>query len=560
MYHRRQFVVPGEIEEGDTIPSLSVLDVPDLPTIRQPVVSLQQRHSLVREGMMVGFLLAVALLVRLYTAWHAGVEVDEPIYRDAAALTLQYGYPTIRSAYLHPMIPFLYHPPFFLFLLAGWFKLWGNTSYLVGRLCSVTLSLLMLLLLYLLTRKMLGHKKALIALVLVGSDAWIIFTNQAIYLENSLMILIIVAIWVYWRATQTAPLPRTRSLRWYALAGLLAGGVIIYKQIGGFLVLVILLNLLLERKHWLGHAVLGAGLVLVVASYAVGMHLAFGTLFDSATLDQVHRTLGQKAAPGLNDGVLVALQATWNLYWMFFVTIVVLLAGAVLTLIWYVQLVFRRRKMSNTVLVSWALGGGLFALVISLKSPHYMILWIVPLYLMLVLAGEDMFRHRQSRGRLADFFRRKQVLGLLLCLLLLAGDSFGVRARFSTGAGDALQQADAYINATIPSTAVVLTQNYIGVDLNPQFLDITLIATPQQILQHGVTYMALYWSSTQPISPTLGPVGRYCLVMKEFSGFKDHVEVCKIDLVALAALAHPPEKSTRNTPTSTYSNAATLLL
>ncbi len=286
--------------------------------------------------------------------------------------------------------------------------------------------------------------------------------------------------------------------------------------------------------------------MLVVASYAIGMHLAFGTLFDSATLDQVHRTLGQKAAPGLNDSVLVALQATWSLYWMFFVTIVVLMAGAVLTLIWYVQLLFRRRKMSNTVLVSWALGGGLFALGISLKSPHYMILWIVPLYLMLVLAGEDMFRHRQYRGRLADFFRRKQVLGLLLCLLLLAGDSFGVRARFSTGAADALRQADAYINATIPSTAVVLTQNYIGVDLNPQFLDITLIATPQQILQHGVTYMALYWSTTQPISPTLGPVGRYCLLMKEFSGFKDHVEVCKIDLVALAAVAHPPEKPTRN--------------
>ncbi len=154
----------------------------------------------------------------------------------------------------------------------------------------------------------------LLALVLVGSDVWIIFTNQAIYLENSLMILIILAIWVYWRATHTFPVSRSRYLTWYGLAGLLAGCVIIYKQIGGFIVLVVLLNLLLQRKHWLGHAVLCGLMLLVVAGYGVAMHLAFGTLYDTAMLDQLHRTLGEKAAPGLNDSVLAALQAIWSRY------------------------------------------------------------------------------------------------------------------------------------------------------------------------------------------------------------------------------------------------------
>ena len=527
---------------------MPVLDIPELPTIRQPALSSQKQHRAILEWGIVGLLLAIALLVRLYAAFHTGLEVDEPIYHNAAVLALRYGYPSIRPAYHHPVIPFLYHPPFYLFLLMNWFKLWESISYLTGRMLSVITSLIMLLLLYGFTKQVLGRKVVLIALVLIGSDVWIIFTNQAIYLENSLMLLIILAIWVYWRATNTLPLSRSRYLAWYGLAGLLVGCVIIYKQIGGFIVLVILLNLLLQRKHWLGHAVLCGVMLLVVAGYGLAMHLAFGMLYDTALLDQLYRTLGEKAAPGLNDGLLVAFQAIWNRYWIFLVTIVVLLGGSAITLLRYFQELFRLRNVSQPVIVSWALGGVLFALGISLKSPHYMILWIVPLYLVLAQEVYEALRNRQSRTHLHSFSRHARTLGLLLCILFLVGDTWGFQARFLNAHGDSLQQADSYINETLPPTAIVLTQNYIGVDLVPQFLDITLITTPQQILQKGVTFMALYWSDTEPISPSLGPVNRYCLPMKEFTGFKDHVEVCKIDPIALAAVANPPEKPGSNGP------------
>ncbi len=543
-----KFSAPVDISEQTTIPTMPILDIPDLPTIRQPALSSQKQYSAIQEWVIVGLFLAIALLVRLYAAFHTGLEVDEPIYRNAAALALRYGYPSLRPAYHHPVIPFLYHPPFYLFLLMGWFKLWESISYLTGRMLSVIISLIMLLLLYVFTRQVLGRKVVLIALVLVGSDVWIIFTNQAIYLENSLMLLIILAIWVYWHATHTFPSSRSRYLMWYGLAGLLAGCVIIYKQIGGFIVLVVLLNLLLQRKHWIGHAVLCGMMLLVVAGYGLAMHLAFGTLYHTALLDQLYRTLGKKAAPGLNDSVLVALQAIWSRYWIFLVTIVVLLGGSAITLLRYLQGMFRRRNVSQPVIVSWALGGVLFALSISLKSPHYMILWIVPLYLVLAQEIYEAPRNRRSRARLHGFSRRAQALGLLLCVLFLVGDVWGFQARFLHTHGDSLQQADSYINETLPPTAVVLTQNYIGVDLVPQFLDITLITTPQQILQKGVTFMALYWSDTEPISPSLGPVNRYCLPMREFTGFKDHVEVCKIDPIALAAVANPPENPSSNGP------------
>ncbi len=127
MHKPGEFWAPVDISEQTTIPAMPVLDIPELPTIRQPALSSQKQHSAIQEWVIVGLFLALALLVRLYAAFHTGLEVDEPIYRNAAALALRYGYPSLRPAYHHPVIPFLYHPPFFLFLLADWFKLWGRS-------------------------------------------------------------------------------------------------------------------------------------------------------------------------------------------------------------------------------------------------------------------------------------------------------------------------------------------------------------------------------------------------------------------------------------------------
>ena len=512
------------------------------------------------EWVMVTHLLVLAFLVRFYAALHTGIEVDEPIYRDAAAMVLAhiqalpdslinnpmkqdtstiallYGYPSIRPAYLHPTIPFLYHPPFYLWLLAEWFKLWGSSSYFTGRISSVFTSLILLLSLYLFVKDISNKKVAFLTLFLVGYDPWIIFTNQAIYLENSLTLFSLFAIWTYWRATCIPAAERLLSLRWYALTGLLAGWVIIYKQIGGYIVLVFLLNLLIQRKQWLGHIVLGATIGGVVLCYVLSMHSIFGQLYDAATLDQLHRTIGTKAAPGLNDSVTLALQTAWNQYWMFLVTIVALIGGSVLVFIRYVREVLQRGSLPyHSALISWALGGIIFALAISLKSPHYLILWLIPLYIFLAHEIAQCWRIRPNIQWKLQIARL--ILSLLLLLSASIGDIWGFQARFTHVPGDTLLQTDAYINNTLPSTALVDTQNYVGVDIVPPFLDITLVNTPQLILRDQVTYMALYWSSTQPVSPTLGPVSRYCLPLHKFTGFKDFVEVCKIDPIALATVA-----------------------
>ena len=123
--------------------------------------------------------------------------------------------------------------------------------------------------------------------------------------------------WAYWAAIHT----EVTNGRWYVLryllAGLLVGVVLAYKQIGVFLVLVILINLLFQRKHWLAHLYLLVVAATVVVSYGLYMHLAFGSLFDMETLTQLKRTLGSRASPGLNYGPLTALEAVASTYWVF---------------------------------------------------------------------------------------------------------------------------------------------------------------------------------------------------------------------------------------------------
>ncbi len=521
----------------------AIIDIADLDTMRHRAMVHPQKKAgrggvtSRMEWLAVGFLLVIAFLARWYAALHAGLEVDEPIYHNAAVQLLQYGVPSIRPAYQHPIIPFLYHPPFFFFLLAGWFRLWNDTSYLTGRMLSVVVSCIVLLQMYLLLRRMAGRLAALLVLALLASDLWLIFTNQAIYLENSLMVLVVAAIWAYWHAN-CAVLVR-RQLAWYVLAGLLIGCVVIYKQVGGFIVLVVVLNLLLMRKRWLQHLLMLVVALLVIGYYALSMHLIFGHAYDAATLDQVYRTLGKKSAPGLNDSPLVALQAFASRYWMFFITLLALIGGFVVSITRYVQAFFRRREVAQPLLVSWALSGMLFAAGISLKSPHYLILWLIPLYA--VLAQElGAFILAWNWHILFPGGRPRQPLALsfllIFCLVFSLGNSFGFQARFVNQTGDALEQSEIYINTALPATAVVLTENYIGVDLTPAFLDIALVNTPREVAQRHVTYMALYWTQTQPVPASLGPVARYCVSLRTFIGFKDQIEVCQIDPLALQAL------------------------
>lgn len=533
MYKPDMLLDPVGPTHVESIPDIKVLEMSDLPTVHKPSLIPRRRHDLLQEGIIVGLFLAVALGARLYAAFHTGLEVDEPIYRYAAAYAAQYGFPAVRAEANRQIIPFLYHPPFFLWLLDLWFKVWNNDNYLTGRLFSVLCATIMLGLLYVFVRVLVNKSVALLSLIFVGSDAWIIFTNQAIYFENSEMVFILLALWAYWRALQTNGKVNEQYISRYVLAGLLVGWVLIYKQIGGFLLIVVLANMVMQRKHWLGHVLLFVTTFGVLAVYALSMHMTFGSLFDYATFTQIRRTLWERQSAGLTYSPSTALEAIVSRYFIFPLTILTLVGGSILAIIRFVQHVLGKRKEKYPLLLSWALGGVVFALSISLKSPHYMILWLVPLYIFLSKELYLLFGKRKHTSN-----RRKYLKSILLVALFIV-NLWSFQARFMNVPGDTIAQASVYINAQLPSSAVLLTEDYVGVDIIPQYMNINLVDTPTKVFKSGVTYAALYWSTTEPLLTSLGPINQYCIPLKTFRGFKDNIEVCKINKLALASILQP---------------------
>lgn len=533
MYKPDMLLDPVGSTHVESIPDIKVLETSDLPTVHKPSLIPRRRHDLLQEGIIVGLFLAVALGARLYAAFHTGLEVDEPIYRYAAAYAAQYGFPAVRAEANRQIIPFLYHPPFFLWLLDLWFKVWNNDNYLTGRLFSVLCATIMLGLLYVFVRVLVNKSVALLSLIFVGSDAWIIFTNQAIYFENSEMVFILLALWAYWRALQTNGKVNEQYISRYLLAGLLVGWVLIYKQIGGFLLIVVLANMVMQRKHWLGHVLLFVTTFGVLAVYALSMHMTFGSLFDYATFTQIRRTLWERQSAGLTYSPSTALEAIVSRYFIFPLTILTLVGGSILAIIRFVQHVLGKRKEKYPLLLSWALGGVVFALSISLKSPHYMILWLVPLYIFLSKELYLLFGKRKHTSN-----RRKYLKSILLVALFIV-NLWSFQARFMNVPGDTIAQASVYINAQLPSSAVLLTEDYVGVDIIPQYMNINLVDTPTKVFKSGVTYAALYWSTTEPLLTSLGPINQYCIPLKTFRGFKDNIEVCKINKLALASILQP---------------------
>ena len=142
----------------------------------------------------------------------------------------------------------------------------------------------------------------------------------------------------------------------------------------------------------------------MTAEYTLAMHAAFFSQFDSATVTQILRTLWGQQSPGLTYSPLTALQAIVTRYWIFPITILVLVGGSLLVVVRFLQHLLGKRKEEDPIVLGWALGGVVFALSISLKSPHYIILWLVPLY---ILVSKDLYRVFVTRidSRLSMLFQ-----------------------------------------------------------------------------------------------------------------------------------------------------------
>ena len=377
--------------------------------------------------------------------------------------------------------------------------------------------MLLLVCLFTLTK---GKGTALLATFFIALDGWIITVNRMDYLENFQLILIVIGIWLFWSAVKSGD---KKLYRW-VLTGLVLGFAFVFKHIGIFLVLVVLANWLLTRRYSKGYLVSLMTMGVVVVVYVAVMYFSYGQLYIQAQVVEFERLFGITSARGLNFGLSEVISVIAGRYWIYITTVIAIVFGWPLVAWRYIQALIKRTASSyDTVVISWTAGAAIFAVASQLKSPHYMVLWLIPLYVF--LAGE--FAHCFRGKRLANVW--------ILIVFFLVASIFTWNIRFMVNYGDSLRNSAAYINTDLSPNAVIGTESYMAELFNQQYMPIEQLDTVAQVEKND--YLAIYTSSTASIislPPVIQDWQQYCQPLQTFTGFKDQVTVCKVDLNSLA--------------------------
>jgi len=454
---------------------------------------------------VVGFLVVGAFLRFFEIRTRPGFEWDEPIYSVIAQNTLEFGYPTFQTDDGRPLGPSLYHPPFDHYLKGYWFKVTGVSGVGQARILSGIESLVLLLLTYLFVRSVAGKDAAVLALLLTSTGGWLVYTNRLNLLENAMMPIGVAGLCLYAAAVK-------RGHRWrYALAGVVLALAAIYKHTGLYFLLVPMLTWLLARKNGRGHVVLLVVAAHVVILYVLAMYMAFGDVYLFQSLVQVRRALGVVSSRGLTYGLTEATQALTNTYWVFFVTILVVVGGAVAVVVRLVQCIVRRRVPDHPILLGWSAAAVTLLAVVALKSPQYLIVMLVPLYAFVA----------------AELTQRKMA-GWVVTVLIVAVLGLNLTTwyfRFVQRTDNALLATYDYAAEFIPSNARVLTEECIGVQLEQTYYNIQAHRGARDLWELDPTHIILYNSATaKPLSsPGLDSLLQRATLVAYFTGFKEEI-------------------------------------
>src|SRR5215467_388735 len=172
---------------------------------------------------MLALVMALGTLLRLTGIGNRpGWQSDEPVYTDIARNVVLHGTLNEHIQVGLSWAPFLFHPPFYFLLLAGWFKLFG-IGIPQGRMLSVLASMLMFGLLAVLIWRLHGRVVMVLTLILVIFDGWLLYVQRVSYIENTLILIVVAALVCYERAL------RRRSVAGFILTGALLGLVVVFK-------------------------------------------------------------------------------------------------------------------------------------------------------------------------------------------------------------------------------------------------------------------------------------------------------------------------------------------
>ena len=312
-------------------------------------------------------ILAAGIAIRL---WRLGVspgwQFDEAIYWRVSE-NMQHGALAENPVYGQRFQPFLYQPPMYFEIESRWFDLVGASIY-HARLFGVLCTAVMQLLLFRLLTRLHGLRVALLAMLPVIFDSWLLYIERVSYIENALMIGVVLGFLLYARALDSPSLWR------FFLAGLALGAAASFKQTGAYVIVAVVFCWLIRRRHHRGHLVLLGGALLVVAAYLALMIVKYdppgNPWFLHQSLVQVRRVLGLQQSGGTLTSPSGALHLLTQQYKYFLPSLIVAVCAIALALRRTWQC-YRARSWApvraNAVLYAWLVTG---VVVFGVSSPQ----------------------------------------------------------------------------------------------------------------------------------------------------------------------------------------------
>ena len=457
---------------------------------------------------------AAGIAIRL---WRLGVspawQWDEAVYWRVSS-NVQHRALSEHSVYGLPWEPFLYQPPVFFLIEARWFDLVGASVY-HARLLGVMCTAVMQVFLFGLIKRLHGLQVALFTLIPVIFDGWLLYIERVSYIENALMILVVLGFLLYARALDSSsPWP-------FFLAGLALGSAASFKQTGAYVVVAVLLCWLIVRRQHRGHLILLSGAILVIAAYLALMIVKYDTpghqWFIQQSLVQVKRVLGLQQSGGTLTSPASALHLLTQQYKYFAPSLILAVAAIVLALRRTWQC-YRARSWApaqpNAVLYAWLVTGLVVFGVSSLKFPQYFVLILLP--------GYCYFWTELARWDIDSWWRRfwplaAAVIGTMSFLLTIP--VFNVNS---------LAEVQAYAADRIPASAIVVTEESIGDLINQRWCTVEKATACVGHATYAITWQTYLESSFSEGGTTFAQLMKGATEVKSFSGAVGTATVWKL--------------------------------
>jgi hypothetical protein len=301
------------------------------------------------------------------------------------------------------------------------------------------------------------------------------------------------------------------------MIGGILGLVTVFKHVGVYFLLAVLIDWLIRRKNNAKYVSLLTSFLVVVASYIGYMSVVYNTAYWRESTVQVQRILGLRESRGAINSVSDVVAPLLAQYKNFALTLALVGIGAVFVAIRATQALKQRSVAplgENTILFAWAVAAMSIFVGMQLKLPHYFIMIIVPMFCFL---GDELRR----RSHVAKVV-------VVAGIIVVATINVAVfNARIVNRTDNALQQTAQWVNLNVPIDALVLTEESVGSSIHRHYCKFGHANRCASDVQFIITYN----SHTQQPPDTIAvhDLLASSTMITEFDGFKERLTIYRVD-------------------------------